>query len=230
MTASLQTAPERRTKCVVCDSEMQAGDETCSICRSPQGVQQCVNCKKRIPPQAKLCSVCKTYQRWWRVLSEFASAVPIVAIIALASGIYTVYTYLVDRNSNIVLKVTGADTKYIYLEIWNTGRKAAAITGYRLKFENLSPNQTPEVTMAQPSSDNTREVISVISPGKDPVIITLVPSSPPIPRPERAKTLSEISVTLELDIEDSDHIGARQQRQDHFSATRIGQLMARLIQ
>ncbi len=242
MTVSAHGGTERKKKCVVCDCEMLEGDEICTACEFGQAARQCVNCRKRIPADAKVCAICKAYQRWWRMLSEFASAVPIIAIIALASGIYTASSYLSDRNSHTVLKVTGADQNMIYMNVWNTGRKPSALVGFRLKFDQLSA--TKETTLQQPLKDVTEQASNVIVPYAAPVTITLgLPRQSDLSNAQRAKQyskdelstlsnkeLGKLAMTLEVDVEESDDDNTAQQRRDHFKADRIEEFMTRLMQ
>jgi len=228
-----EAAPERKEKCIICDSEITARNGICSACGFARAAQQCVNCHKRIPAGARMCPICKAYKRSWRFLPELASTVPIIAIIALVSGIYTAYTYLSDRNSHTVLKVTGADANMIYVKVWNTGRKPSTLLGYRLKFDEVAA--TKEVTLQPPIQDVTAQANNVIVPNEAPVTIKLgLPRLSDLPDSQRTKQYSKefriIPMTLEIDVEESDNEGATRQRKDHFKADRIEQLMTRLLQ
>lgn len=137
LSVATDTKTPEKTNCVACDSEIPGDADTCSICTFKQTPTFCVNCKKRIPVSAKLCSVCKTYQRWWRFLSEFTTALPAVALAAMVSGVWTAGTYLYDRNSHTNFKFISANANVVYLTVWNTGQKPSALLGGRLSFGGL---------------------------------------------------------------------------------------------
>ena len=138
MSAVVPEAVPAKKKCVVCDSEIPRDEKVCCpVCLSEPDGKKCVNCGKRIPSKAKLCSICKTYHRWWRFFADFGAALPMVAIIALGTSVYTAGNYLYNRNSHTNFKFVSANANVVYLTVWNAGQKPSALLGGRLNFGDL---------------------------------------------------------------------------------------------
>ena len=135
MSVIVPEAPPQKKKCVACDNEIARElKDTCPVCEKPPDGKRCQTCQKRIPKDAKMCSICRAYQPGWRVVSNLAAVLPVAAIVALVSGIYSAGTYLNDRNSNTRFMVTSADATDLHLMVWNTGKKPSRLTRFQLRF------------------------------------------------------------------------------------------------
>lgn len=216
MSTTVTEEPPRMRTCVACGADKIAqGVEKCPNCGSVLDPKLCVICGKLIPAKAKICSICKAYQPWWRVFSNLAAAFPVMAILALLSGVYTAATYLSDRNSNTRFKVTSANEHHIYLRVWNTGRKPSTLVAYHLHFDGKVPIKD---TALQLSDEDILEARSVIAPG-EPVKVSLTMSgtesleTPPIlvqarnTKEEIGKRLGPQLAVLDIDVEESDDPG-----------------------
>jgi hypothetical protein len=239
-----KSAPEAMKKrCVVCDNEIPRNEKKeCPVCSCKPDGKECTNCKRWIPLGASFCSRCMLYGGLRRHFNMAATALSLViALFAVIRGFYLTGAYLSDRNSHTRFKVTGSDQSHVYLRIWNTGRKPSALLSYRLKFADLPAAK--ELTLQQFNEDE-KKATNLIVPGKDPVSIALgLPLREELPaaqqskqytsdelRTLRQKPLNEISVILEIDVEESDDEGTSQPRRDQFKADRINKLIGRLTQ
>lgn len=162
MSTTVPAEPPRLRNCVACGADkIPLSVLECPVCRHSMTPQLCVICGKAIPARAKICSVCKSYQRGWRVVSNLAAAFPVMAIIALGSALYTVGTYLYDRNSSTKFKVTSVDEKVVHLMVWNTGRKPSRLIAYRLSFLGQLPLEDTDLRQVEGDA-----VIESGKPGK----------------------------------------------------------------
>jgi len=201
-------AATEKKKCVVCDSEMSRTEKLqCPVCFSDPDGTKCVNCKKRIPTEAKMCSICKTYQRWWRFFSEVAAALPVVAIIAAVSGIYTLGSYLYYRNSHTNFKFVSANTNVVYLTVWNAGQKPSALLGGRLCFDDLDID---DVQLNLPDIDIRDGRIVIQKDDRATVALTVPPflglhnkKHAYIAKPEIEGQIKSHRVTLYLNVDES---------------------------
>jgi RNA polymerase subunit RPABC4/transcription elongation factor Spt4 len=222
MTAAIDVGQEWKKKCMVCDREIPATATKCPVCRSEPDGDPCINCRKLIPKGARLCSICKTYQPWWKFVFEIAAALPVVAILALASGIWTAGTYLYDRNSHTDFKFVSANANVIFLAVWNTGQKPSAILGGRLHFAGLPID---DVDLLVPEVD-VQEGTMVIKKGDGGRVALTVPPFQGLRNRGQTYSKDDIQglltthqITLYLTVNESD--GDIVRPHDTFTADRI---------
>jgi len=205
------------TPCFACGEAMPKSAKMCSKCKFPMGeVQQCVNCRRLIPYRASFCNECKSYQK----LRYFPVSATVIALFAafigVISAVIPAFSYFLERDSHTRFKVTSSDKDHIVLKAWNTGRKPSTLVGYRLIFNKLPDKEK----MLDLSHTDKLEARNVIAPGA-PVKIALTNLSPEMILERRRgkqyapseiielrkKPLSDLSMTLEIDVEESNDAG-----------------------
>lgn len=210
-TASHKDATEKK-KCFGCGVEILRDAETCTVCLSVQAPNFCVECRNRIPAKANLCTICKSFQPWWRIFPKVTAALPVAAFLAMLSGIYSVATYLSDRNSDTRFMVASADANLLHLKVWNSGKKPSRLIRYRLKFSGN--RMIEDAILDQAEGDavipfgvpvnvglSVKELARSVKPG----------SNERYTKDEIASSLSDdkslaVTVEVEVDVEESGHL------------------------
>ena len=167
--ANPETKPGK-VKCAACGNEISAKAEVCDVCNFKQfKMIPCAVCKKPIPSGADRCNECETYQGWRRHFPVSATVLSLLlAFFGVLSAVFAAASNFIDRESSTRVKVTSADDVYLYLKVWNTGRKPSTLIGYRLSFDGL-PIQSAELHL---SKEDVKDAKNVITPGP-PVKLTL---------------------------------------------------------
>jgi hypothetical protein len=211
-------AAPAKTKCLACGEDVNDGAKMCGKCKFPLGdVQPCRNCGRLMPQAASFCNECKSYKklRYFPVLATVVAL--FAALIGVISALIPAVSYFLDRDSHTTFKVTSSDKDHVVLKAWNTGRKPSTLIGYRLIFNSLPAK---EMILDLSHSDKL-EAKNVIAPGTPVKIALTNPLPTMIPQrrrgkqytqPEfddlRKKPLSDLSMTLEIDVEESNDAGS----------------------
>jgi hypothetical protein len=145
-------------------------------------------------------------------------------IFGVLSSLFTALVYLLDRDSNTMFKVTGADNLHIYVKAWNTGRQPSTLVQYTLLVEGKLPMRNIPLDLSKADRREGKNVIA----SKEPVKIALsVKDLNWLPKPDHPEgfTATEFDdfkdrlVTLRIDIEESNDSDAHWS--DTFPADRI---------
>ncbi|MGH7487943.1 MAG: hypothetical protein ACREMY_20435 [bacterium] len=183
-----------------------------------------------MPAGARRCYACGTYQGmpylpvWTTVLTMLGGT------ITVATAVVSAWFFISDYRSHTEFKVARADQKFIYLKVWNTGRKPAALVGYRLRFDDI-PDKEAVLKLRNDDEETAKNVISSGSPVD---IVLRIPVWKTLPADELAKQFtatevqalphwaSEQKMTLVIYVqESSDDAGEHHTREDRFKSERV---------
>jgi hypothetical protein len=176
---------------------------------------ECHLCKEPLRKGSRYCKACSTDQR----VPWLKSVVALISLGPLLTGMVALYNYAADYHSQTHLKVTSADGQHIFLKAWNSGGQPSTLVGYRLIFDDGATGKEVMLDLMQQDKRNGPNVITT----GNPVLIRLVavlPANVPAPRTAAQYTveertailgskssLSELPVTLEIDVQESNDPG-----------------------
>jgi len=123
----------------------------------------CIVCGANLPANATKCNACQSFQDIRRHFAFPATVFSLlVAVVGVASAVFSAYFYVRDYHSQTAFKVTGSDRNVLYVKVWNTGRKPSKLLSYTLRFGSL-PIGDATLEIIKPDQ---QEAKSVIMPGQ----------------------------------------------------------------
>lgn len=207
MSKALVTLPERR--CIGCDEVISVDATKCGKCHSAQG-NRCHICAEPMLKGATRCNACGTYQN--RLRRHFPTITTISTLIGgfviVCSAVIPAILYVSDYHSHTAFKVAAVNGRFLYVKVWNSGRKPSAIVGYQLKFGHL-PIETVSLDLSDDDQQEGRNVIVSGSPVKIALTIGKLELREPghpkhvYSRQNIKELLKDQLLTLELQVEES---------------------------
>ena len=213
MTEFETTVPPQKECCCECGAKLEPAEAAkCSSCESAQG-EQCVNCRERMLRGAKYCVSCKSYQdklrRHFPTITTISTLIG--GFIVVCSALVSVTLYVADYHSHTAFRVTGVNGRFLYLKVWNSGRRPSMVVGYHLKFGNL-PIEQVSLDLSDADQQEGRSVIGLGEPIKIALTIPKLELFKPA-QPHQAhqiynpvevrKLIDNHLLTLQMDVEES---------------------------